>query len=405
MTSRRGESGQDETWRLRWTSNLLHWQSSKCFIAALIYFFSTSAFSENFVDTCTWGNLNSHANKGAFYAHFFVTAGWNAWCFGAFAESAQGACEDVLAQAKTQGFSVDSVVAVPARIGTWGKCAFQPEWWFGSLAQLREPISNTIQILGDGFAAEPWNKKRDPGHNKANLAYTAKVMDQNGQPKANISVKITSDATQDSGGHVHTSGRPKGKLIAGTSASISTRDGTATLSGTTDADGKFQFVFGAEEASGTHTITAKCSGCGNTATATIKAAIEGLTLLGADPLSYDLVGSLDWHPGNHYVSEEAVVQIINLALTYKKKFNALLIINDSSLIKGGVFDLGQDWTYEFSGHAGHRTGVVVDTNNYSDKRNTDFEKLASNSGIDAQWHTKGTAPHYHLLLLGTGRDE
>jgi len=265
-------------------------------------------------------------------------------------------------------------------------------------------VQNDLTItLSGGSTTEPWNKKRDKEHLKANLPFGAIVTDQNGQAKANVSVSIVTDVTSDTGGHVHNSGRPKGKL-ATTQAAI--KDGASAISGVTDSTGTFSFTFGAEEASGEHKLTATCTGCKTPANATVNVAIQGLALLDAEPLSYTLRGSKDPHPGNHWFSPGAAVKIINLAHAYRNDpaFNKkLLLINDSSLIKGGVFDLGQDWTYEYNGHAGHRKGVVVDINNYRANSDPDFEIFTQKHGIQAQWHKKGTAPHYHLLLLG--RDE
>jgi hypothetical protein len=269
----------------------------------------------------------------------------------------------------------------------------------------------TITLSG-GTTTEPWNKKHDPDHTAANQPFVAVVKDQNGQAKANVGVNITSDVTPDSGGHIHNDSRPKGKLVptpSGTPTPVSTTDGTAAISGSTDSTGSFSFTFGAEEASGEHKLTATCTGCTAPATATVNVLIPGLTMLGVDPGSYDLQGYKDWHPGNHYFSEAAIVKIINLAHAYRldPNFNhQLLIINDSSLSRGGVFDLGQDWTYEDNGHQGHRKGIVVDINNYRNGPDPDFEIFAKKCcKINAKWEGPdiSSTPHYHLRLLG--RDE
>lgn len=260
---------------------------------------------------------------------------------------------------------------------------------------------NLITLSGD-TTTEPWHKKHDKDHLKANLPFKAVVKDQNGQPQANFDVTITTDVTQFSGGHVHTNNRPKGKLVAGAAANTSTKDGKVEIKGRTDGNGVFEFTFGAEEASGTHTLTAICdSGCQAPATATVKVEIPDLMLLGADPKNFELRGDKPWHPDNHYFSATALFKIVDFASAYadKKNFGVPLKINDSSLEKGGVLDIGQDWTYEFKGHAGHRVGVVVDINNYTE-RNKLFERLAAKLDIYADWHSKGTAPHYHLWLLG-----
>lgn len=256
----------------------------------------------------------------------------------------------------------------------------------------------SIALSGDP-SVEPWHKKKDKEHTNANLSYRAIVKDQNGQPKANVSVTITTDVISDSGGHAHTNGRPKGKLVVTTAGVVSTRDGKETLAGTTDASGVFEFTFGAEEVSGEHNLKATCSKCKAPANATVNVAIQGLLLLNTDPLGYTLRGSTDPHPDNHYFSPDALVKIINLAHAYKKKFGKLLLINDSSLIEGGLFDIAGQWT---PSHKAHRRGIVVDINNYRTDPNLDFEKLASEFGIIPVWEGLNVtpAPHYHLWLTG-----
>jgi hypothetical protein len=271
----------------------------------------------------------------------------------------------------------------------------------------------TITLSG-GSTTEPWHKKWDQDHtnSNSNLPFNAVVTDQNGQPQAGVNVYISSDATPGSGGHDHDNNRPKGKLVSNTTGE-GLSSGTASISGQTDSGGQFSFTFGAEEASGEHTLTATCeyndTACSNTATTNITVEIPGLMLLDADPKSYDLEGSTDSHHGNHYFSPEAMVKIINLAHAYRlsPSFNhQLLIINDSSLVKGGVFDLGQDWTYKPNGHQGHRKGIVVDINNYRNGPSPVFKRFAAFMfGINAVWEGQDETPtpHYHLWLLG--RDE
>ncbi len=257
----------------------------------------------------------------------------------------------------------------------------------------------TLTLSGD-TTTEPWHKKRDKEHTSANLPYQAIVRDQNGQPKANVSVTISADVTSDSGGHIHINGRPKGKLVAATAGTVSTKDGTDTITGITDGSGVFAFTFGAEEASGSHTLMANCTGCKAPANSTINVAIQGLMLLDADPLSYELRGETDTHINNHYFSPAAMVKVINLAHGYREKFGTLLKINDSSLIKGGLFDITGNWA---PSHKSHRRGIVLDINNYRVERNKGFERFAlDNYGIIAEWEGSDVTPtpHYHLLLTG-----
>jgi hypothetical protein len=274
-----------------------------------------------------------------------------------------------------------------------------------------DPEVLTISLSG-GTTTEPWHKKWDRDHTSpnSNLSYSAVVKNQLDQPKPGIGVSIWSEVTPGSGGHAHDNNRPKGWL-AETPADITAQiqagasQGSGSLGGVTDSAGTFAFTFGAEEASGEHTITVTCDGCtNNPQSTTIKVEIPGLMQLDADPLSYELRGSTDGHPGNHYFSEAAMVQIINLAFAYSHSpsfNNQLLKINDSSLIKGGTFDVNLDWTSLTNVHGGHRVGIVVDINNYH-QPDSDFKNFVeySSTGIQARWHGQGTGPHYHLLLLG-----
>jgi len=270
-------------------------------------------------------------------------------------------------------------------------------------------VSYTITLSG-GTTTEPWNamETHDPDHMEANLPFVAIVKNQNGQPKAGVNVYISSDVVADTGGHNHNNGRPKGKLVDthGIAVStISTVDGGATLSGVTDSGGIFWFTFGAEEASGKHTITTTCGGCiNNPQTATVNVAITGLMRLDDDRICttyFDLRGGLTPHPDNHYFTGAAMTQVVKLAIAFNKKYGELLKVNDSSLIKGGLYDIDQDWD---TSHKGHRKGIVVDINNYQVPSRR-FESFAADLQIDARWEGPDVTatPHYHLRLLG--RDE
>jgi hypothetical protein len=265
-----------------------------------------------------------------------------------------------------------------------------------NLAPPPPPKSYSITIQGDS-SVEPWNKLSDPKHSNSNVPFTAVVMNNNGPLPAGIKVTVTSDVTTNSGGHNHTSGRPKGKLAA-TATSITTAP--STFQGFADSNGVLTFVFGAEEASGEHTITATCDGCQAPANAKVDVLIPALGRLGDDGTCnqfFCLVGGKAWHPDNHYYTTAAMNQIVMLAYIFSSKdgFGEPLKINDSSLKKGGRFDIHQDWTFP---HKGHRTGVVVDINNFSEP-DPYFEDMAAKFHIDAS-HWEDSPPHYHLWLLG-----
>jgi len=299
---------------------------------------------------------------------------------------------------------------------------------------------NFIQIQG-GSSVEPWHKKHDPNHTNANLPYKAIVKDQNGQPKANIAVTITTDVTSDSGGHVHTAGRLKGKLVDKVGAAVSTKDGKETISGATDGSGIFSFTFGAEEVSGEHKLTATCTGCTAPAeSASIAVKVDGLEQI-PNASFYTFIGSTDKHDKNHYLTSDAATNMLYVAASYhaevkywkkpkgKQPIPPLpLQLNDASLIWGGLFDIKGNWT---TPHVGHRKGVVIDVRANDDTGATgaiplssfdNFKKMAlSYYGADAQVHCTSNKTdgqnrkpptcvgkdgsqdpnrHFHILLLG-----
>jgi hypothetical protein len=295
--------------------------------------------------------------------------------------------------------------------------------WGGVNSCVRTIPSNLTIIISGSSSTEPWHKKHDPDHLKSNLPYKAIVKDQNGQPKANISVTITTEVTSDSGGHVHTSGRPKGKLVAG--AVTSTKAGTESISGKTNGDGVFELTFGAEEVSGTHTLTAKCdSGCQAPATATVDVKVNGLEQIPGGASFYTLIdtdgtviGSTSGHKNNHYLTSDASTILLYMASSYhvevkywtkpsngKKSVPPLpLYLNDASLVWGGVFDINGDWKVD---HIEHRRGSVIDiranskigaipSNNY-----IKFVDLAKYYGAHAKIHSPGSDnQHFHVRLL------
>ena len=253
-----------------------------------------------------------------------------------------------------------------------------------------------------GFYQNVFGEESDVPAHEANLPYKAIVKDQNGQPKANVSVTITAAVTSGTGGHTHNNGRPQGKLKVTTST---IKYGTETLAGKTDNNGEFSFNFGAEEASGDHTLNAVCTGCKDNAPGvTVYVRIPNLIRLGYDKTCtsfYCLRGGVT-HLDNHYFDWRALIQIVKIAQDFQKRYGEVLKINDSSLVLGGLYDIKSLWT---TSHKGHRKGVVVDINNYS-ARNLLFEKFVRGiklNGISAIAKWEDSPPHYHLRLLG--RDE
>jgi len=302
-------------------------------------------------------------------------------------------------------------------------------YWRSSLDNMCHkigPDNLTITLSGDTNSTEPWHKKRDPDHLKANLPYKAIVKDQNGQPKTNFGVTITTDVNPDSGGHIHTNARPKGKLVDRVGTAVKTKDGKVSIPGKTDGSGVFEFTFGAEEASGTHTLTAKCdSGCQAPASTTVNVKVDGLEQIPSGASFYTLIdtdgtvigATSDKHKANHYLTSEAATILLNMASSYhaeikywtkpsngKKSVPPLpLYLNDASLAWGGVFDINGDWKVD---HIEHRRGAVIDIRANSKPGSIPsgnfekFIKLAKYYGAHAKIHSPvSDNQHFHARLL------
>jgi hypothetical protein len=89
----------------------------------------------------------------------------------------------------------------------------------------------------------------------------------------------------------------------------------------------------------------------------------GLQPLGTSA-SYDLVaGGLDLHPNGWYGQAAVVNELRLVAAQYFQATGQKLSFNDLSLVSGGLFDLGGNWTDTW-GHQWHRVGCSVDVNHH-----------------------------------------
>lgn len=245
------------------------------------------------------------------------------------------------------------------------------------------------------------------------MPFKAIVTDYAGKPAA-AGVTLSVEVEAGTGGHEHhDANRPKG---------------TVPGSGATGADGVWDFAFTATEVAGTHTITAKCDRCDNTATARVDVKVEGLVPISGSPF-YVFIGATNAHSDNHYLTPAAEALLKGLAVAYqfepRFQINGVtpppLHINDASLVWGGKFDIKGNWGGD---HQAHKRGAVIDirANTASgampESLFTEFEKLAKKTKLAdgtsaiAQVHcSKGRDPaidncngdpnrHYHVILLG-----
>ena len=287
----------------------------------------------------------------------------------------------------------------------------------------------TITLSG-GAEVEP-----SSGPDKKFLPIIATVKDQNGQPTTTpVSVHVSLKVDPKTGGHDHgDSTRPRG----GIAEKETCASDSECWSNTTDGSGQVVFNFNAPEASGTHTISATCDGCSNTATKPVDVKVDGLEPIPTLPFyalneaNGDVIGArTGWHADNHNLTPTAAQKLLKIAVTYRfnpkfmvvadsntgrKDLPPVLHINDASLPLGGVYDICArpdacpdlgvvDWKEP---HAEHRRGTVVDVRanggigSVPVLKKTAFIRLLRNSKVPYLHESQGSSnEHFHLRLLG-----
>ena len=463
------------SWNVGRRAAMLISNFAKIFVVATICIISTPALSATsiVVSACEYPAYvrekgSAVPGKGIFYTEVAYSGSGSYdtgyyYCFEAFADTAQGACDALMAQLNSQPSSavlhyiVNSASAVSSiNDWQWGTCKMSgtfyinfagsttsiPQSWNPALYKMSEPISHSFIItLSGGSEVEPSN-----GSTLNTLPFIATVKDQStGQPPtAAVTVHVSLKVDPKSGGHDHgDSDRPRGG-IAGVQTCASDAE---CWSGKTDGNGQVVFNFNPTEASGTHTITATCQndGCTNTATKSVDVKLDGLEIV-MDSSFYTFIGGEVGKPhhDNHYLMPDAATVLRNMAISYRieDKFwqlkNArrgkpgqytytppsVLYVNDASLIWGGKFDIHGKWKGD---HKGHRRGIVADIRaNQININNgaiplqsfTNFQKMAKAYNANAQVHcsddgqdrqppacigTDGSQDegrHFHVILIG-----
>lgn len=271
-------------------------------------------------------------------------------------------------------------------------------------------ITLSITLSGGG-EVEPSN-----GSTINTLPFIATVIDQNtGQPTTNpVNVHISLKVDPTSGGHDH----GDNTRLRGGIAGVKTCTSDAECWSNQTVNGAVVFNFNPTDTSGTHTITATCDGCTNTATANVDVKVEGLWPISGSVYyaltedgSSKVIGSTTEHSSNHYVIGEAQQQLWRLAQAFYEyqlqngvASPTLLHLNDASLKWGGLFDKDGDWD---TPHKEHRRGSVIDIRANSSpgaipRGLTDtYIDIATRFGIDPhlEYDSDPVLRHFHTRLL------
>jgi hypothetical protein len=207
----------------------------------------------------------------------------------------------------------------------------------------------TIKLENPGIPATTGTLAEvEPGKS---VALVAQVYDENNVRVPGISVTLQSEVTAYSGGHQHDDTIRHTQHAGAVPASVASGN---------------SFTFTAPALAGDHTITAQCSdnSCG-TASGSVWAGIRGLVSIPTSGF-WNLYGDTSIHPAGHYLTSAALGKLIELAQLYKQVYFPLntpvLQLNDASLERGGLFDLGPAANSVFwrPPHAEHRQGMEID---------------------------------------------
>ncbi|MHB8728387.1 MAG: hypothetical protein ACYC9K_05045 [Sulfuricaulis sp.] len=220
------------------------------------------------------------------------------------------------------------------------------------------------------------------GNNIAKLI--AQVTDQNGNPVPNIGVSIKSTVTAYSGGHQHDDNDRQTNyagLLNLPGVTATAQNSTNVLTGTTDNNGDLAFWFTSPTPAGDHELTASCTGCTRQGPKQVWVGVKNLHWITDSPNYVLIIPNRDiYHPYNHYIQDPANAHLEELAFRYHAKFDhdPVLYLNDSSLERGGLFDIdipaytdvngvlhsrtpgGKPGAWWVPPHKGHRRGDAVD---------------------------------------------
>ncbi len=167
------------------------------------------------------------------------------------------------------------------------------------------------------------------------------------KPVSGMLIQFSSVAEPDSGGHLHTEGRPGGIFDA--------------LSCITGNDGTCAVFYAASDFGGIENISAAVSNAPTVkASAVLTVRVPGLIELGPSNF-YRLTGDTDAHRKNHFAAEKALSGAFDIAFDFFEAFGKTLGINDMSLPSGGLFDIGPPkYFFWQTSHVLHRVGKSVD---------------------------------------------
>ncbi|MBI2069557.1 MAG: penicillin-insensitive murein endopeptidase [Elusimicrobia bacterium] len=154
------------------------------------------------------------------------------------------------------------------------------------------------------------------------------------------------------GGHIHNTTRPIGKINGQTQGSF-----------TIGASSQTTLTYVSGEVSGQEMIEFAIDGKTQKAKEFVDVRVDGLRRLPKQGPNHIASSNDNLHPEYTYGTQAFIDTLNIIATEYKVRTSSLVIsINDMSLINGGLFDIDSNWSASPRGHVSHRTGEDVDIN-------------------------------------------
>ena len=272
-----------------------------------------------------------------------------------------------------------------------------------------------VTVTGDGLittvkvSVDP-AEVRPTGTGGNNTTTVKVVATSGGAPEEGVSIVLTREAIEGSGGHNHIGDRPAGLFLneAG--------DSVITITKETGVNGQFSVVYESSKFGGEEKIIATAAATPSVSdTDKLLVKVRSLDTLTASAI-YELVGAPDNHTGtndpcrtaeslkslhnqNHFGTGALISVVQNIAASFDSLHPGIrLRINDMSLKSGGLFDIDNKWR---TPHREHKLGKNADigfegidtTNSCVSINRRDLARLIRNY---TQLDPLSEGNHYHV---------
>lgn len=226
------------------------------------------------------------------------------------------------------------------------------------------PYDLALEFEGD---EEVWPTLRalDGGNPDANNVKQVTVtVSENDIPVPNHEIELSVQFILGTGGHDHTTA-PNDNLLGTLENTITNTSAQGSIRGITNENGEVAFSYTASEISGQMQFEVRSLSQLNMETDTLQIRVPNLIAFEGIG-DYELTGQTDVHSSNHFIANQAALDaLLEASIAYSNaswNTDDIMLVNDLSLILGGLFDISGEW---ITPHNSHRNGRNVDIENIS----------------------------------------